>query len=146
MRYPSGAANLFAWFLQVLLAIQFFIHGWIFVSPPASLVAAMQASGLSPGFRQFLGVAEILASIGLVLPALTRVLPLLTPLAALGLTIVMVSATVWHIIRGEWWSVMGTVNLLVLVVLAAYLRWKAVPIHPLASSSPTHTGDAHALR
>lgn len=128
MRHANGFAHLFAWVLQVLLSIQYAIHGWIFLSPPPSLVAAMQASGLSPGFRQFLGVAEILAAIGLVLPALTRILPWLTPLAALGLTIVMVSATAWHTVRGEWWSVMGTVNLLVLVALAGYLRWRLVPI------------------
>jgi uncharacterized membrane protein YphA (DoxX/SURF4 family) len=130
--------NLFAWLLQIMLAVQYAIHGWIFVSPPAALVQAMQASGLSLGFRQFLGVAEILAAIGLVLPALTRILPRLTPLAAAGLTIVMVSATVYHVVRGEWWSVMGTVNLLVLVALVGYLRWKLVPIHSRTRTATLH--------
>lgn len=71
---------------------------------------------------------RILASIGLVLPGLTRILPWLTPLAASGLMVVMVSATFVHISRGEWPSAISTVNLLMLVTLIAYLRWKVVPI------------------
>jgi uncharacterized membrane protein YphA (DoxX/SURF4 family) len=73
------------------------MHGWIFISPPAAMAEAMAGLGLNPGFRQFVGLAEVLASIGLVLPRLTRILSWLTPLAALGLTIVMANAAVFHI-------------------------------------------------
>ena len=120
--------NALIWFVQVMLAFQYLFHGWIFVSPPAAMVAAIEGSGFKPAFRQFIGIAEILASIGLVLPGLTRILPWLTPLAASGLMVVMVSATFVHISRGEWPSAISTVNLLMLVTLIAYLRWKVVPI------------------
>jgi uncharacterized membrane protein YphA (DoxX/SURF4 family) len=118
----------FAWVFQLILAVQFLAHGWLFVRPPAALVPVMESAGLGSGFRQFLGVAEILASAGLVLPAATRVLPWLTPLTTAGLTIVMVGATVYHMVRGEWWSVMGAVEVLALVTITGYLRWKIVPI------------------
>ncbi|MGH2372248.1 MAG: DoxX family protein [bacterium] len=124
--------NALLWFIQVFLAIQFLIHGWIFISPPAVMAEAMAGMGLSPGFRQFIGFAEVLASIGLVLPGLTRILPWLTPLAALGLVIVMASATIFHISRNEVPSASSTANLLVLVAVTAYLRWKVVPIRSRA--------------
>lgn len=126
----SGTAglNAFLWLIQVFLAVQYLFHGWIFISPPAAMAEAIAGSGLNPGFRQFIGFAEVLAAIGLILPALTRILPWLTPLAAFGLTIVMVSATIFHISRNEMPSAISTANLLVLVALTAYLRWKVVPI------------------
>lgn len=124
----ASGLNAFAWFMQVFLAIQYLIHGWLFFSPPAAWAEAIAASGLNPGFRQFIGIAEILASIGLVLPGLTRILAWLTPLAALGLTIVMASATVYHFGRGEVPSAISAVNLLMLAAVTAYLRWNVVPI------------------
>jgi uncharacterized membrane protein YphA (DoxX/SURF4 family) len=75
------------WILQVLLAIQFLWHGWLFVAPPAELVEMMNAQ-FAPGLRIFIGVAELLAAVGLILPGVTRILPWLTPLAAAGLMLV----------------------------------------------------------
>ena len=124
--------NAFVWFMQVFLAIQYLLHGWLFASPPAAWAEAIAASGLNPGFRQFIGISEVLASIGLVLPGLTRILPWLTPLAALGLTVVMASATIFHIGRNEIPNAISGANLLVLVALTAYLRWKVVPVRSRA--------------
>lgn len=131
----AGAAGLNAlvWFIQVFLAIQYLVHGWIFISPPAVMAEAIAMSGLNPGFRQLIGIAEVLASIGLVLPGLTRFLPWLTPLAALGLTIVMASATIYHIGRNEVPNAISAANLLMLVAVTAYLRWKVVPIRSRAA-------------
>jgi uncharacterized membrane protein YphA (DoxX/SURF4 family) len=125
--------NIFAWVFQVVLAVQYLFHGWLFVSPPPAMAGPMASMGISAAFRQFIGVAEILASVGLVLPAVTRILPWLTPLAALGLTIVMISATIFHITRNEMPSAIGAVNLLLLVAVTAYLRWKVVPIRAKAA-------------
>jgi len=125
--------NALLWFIQVFLAVQYLFHGWIFVSPPAVMAEAMAGMGLNPAFRQFIGIAEILAAIGLVLPALTRIQPWLTPLAALGLTVVMISATIFHIGRNEVPNAISGANLLVLVALTAYLRWKVVPLRGRAA-------------
>jgi hypothetical protein len=65
--------NLVLWVMQVLLAVAFFAHGWLFLTPPAALVE--QTNALLPrGFQHFVGVAEVLAAVGLTLPGLTRIL------------------------------------------------------------------------
>jgi putative oxidoreductase len=121
--------NIVLWILQVLLALQFVFHGWIFVAPPAEMVEIMNAE-FAPWLRIFIGVAELLAAAGLILPSLTRIQPWLTPLAAAGLMIVMGSATIFHLTRGEIWNAIYTAVLFGLVTFVAYMRWKVKPIPP----------------
>lgn len=123
--------NISLWVLQFLLAAAFFAHGWLFLSPPAALLEQMNAS-INPAFRIFIGVAEVLAAIGLTLPGITHIRPSLVPSAAAGLAIVMISATVFHIARGEISSAVVTTILLALTVFVAYTRWKVLPIRPRA--------------
>ena len=124
--------NVALWVLQGLLAAAFLLHGWLLLSPPANMVEQMNAS-ISPAFRIFLGVAEVLAAIGLTLPGITRIRPRLVPLAAAGLMIVMVGATVLHLKRGEYSSAATTAVLLVALTFVAYMRWKVKPISPRAA-------------
>ena len=119
--------NIALWILQVLLAAAFFAHGMLFLTPPAELVEQMNAS-LPRWFQLFLGAAEILAAVGLTLPGLTRILPWLVTWAAGGIMIVMVSATVFHIARGEISSAAITLVLLVMATFVAYMRSRVVPI------------------
>ncbi len=72
--------------------------------------------------------AELLAAAGLILPGITRILPSLTALAAAGLMIVMSSATVLHVVRGERASAVAAAVLFALVTIVAYTRWKVQPI------------------
>ena len=121
--------NVLLWVLQILLAVAFFAHGWLFLFPPANMVAMMNAT-LRPEFRLFIGVAEVLAAVGLTLPGITRTLPWLVSLAAAGLMIVMIGATILHIMRNEVSSAITTAVLLVLVTFVAYMRWQVKPILP----------------
>jgi uncharacterized membrane protein YphA (DoxX/SURF4 family) len=121
--------NIVLWILQGLLAVMYLWHGWLFVAPPPEM-AEMMNSFISPGFRTFIGVAELLAAAGLILPSLTRILPWLTPLAAAGLMIVMGSAAVLHFSRGEIGSAISAIVLFGLVTFVAYMRWKVKPILP----------------
>ena len=123
----SRVLNIAFWTLQVLLAAAYLAHGWMMVSPPAELLALMNEQ-LGEGLRLFIGVAELLAVAGLILPGLTRILPSLTSLAAAGLMIVMSSATILHVVRGESGSAVSAAVLFVLVTIVAYARWKLVPI------------------
>ncbi len=118
--------NIALWILQVLLAAVYLLHGGFMIAPPAEMVAMMNAQ-LGPGFRIFIGVAEVLAAFGLILPGVTRILPGLTALAAAGLMIVMSSATTLHLFRGERESALSTAILLVFVTVVAYMRWKVKP-------------------
>jgi putative oxidoreductase len=117
------------WILQVLLAAAFFAHGLLLLFPPAAIVDQMNAS-LPRWFQLFIGVSELMAAVGLTLPGLTRIQPWLVPFSAAGLMIVMVSATVFHLARGEVSSAATTAVLLVLATFVAYMRWQVVPIRP----------------
>ncbi len=125
--------NIVLWILQVLLALAFFAHGWMVLVPPAHLIEQMNATMSTP-FRIFLGVAEVLAAIGLILPGATRILPWLVTWAAGGLMFVMVSATIFHIARGEISGAVTTAVLLALLTFVAYMRAKVLPILPRASA------------
>jgi uncharacterized membrane protein YphA (DoxX/SURF4 family) len=120
------------WILQFLLAAAFLAHGWLLLAPPASLIEPMNAS-MATWFRIFLGIAEVLAAVGLTLPGLTRIQPWLVPCAAAGIMIVMISATIFHLARGELSSAVVTLILLVLATFVAYLRWKVMPIRRTVS-------------
>ena len=121
--------NVLLWVLQVLLALAFFAHGWLFLFPPASMVDQMNAS-LPRWFQLFLGVAEVLAAVGLTLPGFTRIQPWLVSCAAAGIMIVMISATIYHAARGEVSSAITTAILLVVATFVAYMRWRVAPIQP----------------
>jgi uncharacterized membrane protein YphA (DoxX/SURF4 family) len=126
-RTSIRVANSALWALQLLMAALFFWHGQFSVFPPADMVAMINAN-IGEGLRVFIGVAEILAAIGLILPGLTRILPGLTALAAAGLMIVMSSATVFHLFRGETASAIAALVIFLLVTVVAYTRWKVLPI------------------
>src|SRR5260221_2234238 len=64
--------NILLWVLQVLLALAFFAHGCLMLFPPASIVDQMNAS-LPRWFQLFIGVAEVLAAVGLTLPGVARI-------------------------------------------------------------------------
>ena len=124
--------NIVLWVLQVLLAVAFFAHGWLFLSPPPEIAVQMNAS-LPRWFQLFLGVAEVLAAVGLILPGLTRIMPWLVTWAAVGIMIVMVSATAYHLMRGEMSSAAITLLLLAMATFVAYMRHRVLPIAAPAS-------------
>ena len=119
--------NIVLWILQVLLAAAFLAHGWLFLSPPPEIAALMNAS-LPRWFQLFLGVAEVLAAVGLTLPGLTRILPSLVTWAAGGIMIVTGSATAYHLMRGEMSSAVITLVLLAMATFVAYMRHRVLPI------------------
>ena len=123
--------NIVLWALQLLLAAAFFAHGLLFLTPPADIAVQMNAS-MPRWFQLSLGVAEILAAIGLILPGLTRILPWLVTWAAVGIMVVMVCATIFHLARSEWSSALITLLLLAMATYLAYMRARVVPIRSRA--------------
>ena len=119
--------NIVLWILQVLLAAAFLAHGLLLLFPPPAIAALMNAS-LPRWFQLFLGIAEILAAVGLIVPGLTRILPWLVTWAAGGIIIVMVSATIYHVVRGEISSAAITLLLLAMAAFVAYMRHRVMPI------------------
>jgi len=109
------------WIVQGLLALIFLFSGGMkLVMPLAVLTEQMPLPGL---FGRFIGTAEVLGAIGLILPGLLRIRPGLTPLAAAGLVIIMIGATVITLASGE--VVLALIPLVVglLAAFVAYGRW-----------------------
>ena len=86
----SRKASILLWTIQVLLAALFLFAGGMKLVTP---IAAMTQQVALPGaFLRFIGLAEVLGALGLILPGLLRIRPVLTPLAAAGLVIIMTGA------------------------------------------------------
>ena len=99
--------------------------------PPPEIAAQMNAN-LPRWFTLFLGVAEVAAGIGLVVPGVTRIKPVFMLAAALGVVIVLVAATIYHVMRSEMSSAGITAVLLVMASVVAHGRLRLAPIRPKA--------------
>jgi hypothetical protein len=123
------------WLFQVLLAVAFLAHGVMLLFPPQSIAGLLLAS-FPRWFWVFLGVAEVAAAIGLTVPGITGIQPRLVPLAAGGIVVIMVGATIFHLQRGEISSAVTTIVLLVMATVVAYMRWNVLPIPSRAGAQP----------
>jgi uncharacterized membrane protein YphA (DoxX/SURF4 family) len=93
--------NTVLWIIQALLAALFVFAGGAKLIMPIEEMTAQMPIALPGWFLRFTGVAELLGGIGLVLPWLTRIKPNLTSLAAAGLVIIMIGATVVTLMTGQ---------------------------------------------
>lgn len=96
--------NITLWIVTALLALLFLAAGTMkIVQPKAKLAATGQgwAEDFSDGTVKGIGSLEVLAALGLVLPALLNIATVLVPLAAAGLFILMAGAAITHARRGE---------------------------------------------
>lgn len=120
--------NIALWVVQVLLAgLYGFAGGSKWVLPPEFLTAQ---SPLPLWFVRFIGVCELLGAIGLILPALLRIRPGLTPLAAAGLVIIMLGATVITALTMDVAQAIFPLAAGLLAAFVAYGRWRLAPIRP----------------
>jgi uncharacterized membrane protein YphA (DoxX/SURF4 family) len=119
------------WTVQVLLALLFlFAGGTKLVLPIEAMAQQAQATGQTPLpglFLRFIGVVELLGGLGLLLPGLLRIRPGLTPLAAGGLVIVMIGATVLTLMSASPASALIPLAVGLLAAFVAYGRWRLVP-------------------
>ncbi len=126
------AWNITLWGAQVLLAVAFGMAGFMKTTLPiADLAEKMVWPGaLPPALVRFIGVSELAAALGLILPAATRIKPVLTPLAGVGLVIVMVLASIFHAMRGELGALPMNFAFGALAAFVAWGRFRKAPIAP----------------
>ncbi len=86
------------WIIQGALALLFLFTGGFKLLVPTDVLLAQMALPLPIWFIRFIGVIEVAGALGLILPQLTRIKPGLTPLAACGLALEMVGATIVTVI------------------------------------------------
>jgi len=109
------------WVVQGLLALLFlFAGGMKLVLPLEALQDPVALPGL---FVRCIGVAEVLGALGLILPGLLRMRPGLTPLAAAGLVIIMIGATVVTVAGGQRAPALIPAVVGLLAAFVAYGRW-----------------------
>lgn len=126
---PSKALHIALWVVQVALALAFGMIGVtklttsdaVLIQQPGELV---EKYGV--GLIRFIGIAEVLGALGLILPAALRTLPVLTPLAAIGLAIIMSLATALHASKGE--PIVTQVAFLLLTLFVVWGRGSKAPI------------------
>ncbi|MFN2530114.1 MAG: DoxX family protein [Pyrinomonadaceae bacterium] len=118
---PKRTTNYILWIIQVLLALVFLFTGIIkLVLPIQSLQGPVHLPAI---FLRFLGVAEVLGGLGLVLPGLFHIQERLTPLAGLGLVIIMIGATVITVMSMGVPPAILPAIAGILSALVAYSRW-----------------------
>ena len=121
--------NILLWILQIILGLYFAFVGIMHFIVPPGLPAQMAWMYDLPTWLHYVsGIAEILGGLGLILPGLFRIQTRLTPLAAGGLALVMVGASIYHILRGE---IANIVMNLVLVALLAFIAYGRLKLKPL---------------
>ncbi|WP_030156438.1 DoxX family protein [Glycomyces sp. NRRL B-16210] len=117
--------NVFLWILQILLAAAFLMAGLLKSTQPKEKLAPKMpwVNDFSPGVVKLVGVTELAAALGLVLPALTGIAVVLTPLAALGLAVIMVLAGIYHFRKGEYSGIVVNAAFLVIALVIAWGRF-----------------------
>jgi hypothetical protein len=118
--------NVVLWIIQVLLALLFLFAGVTkLILPIEEMTKQMAMPGL---FLRFLGVAEVLGALGLILPGLFRVKTWLTPLAAALLTIIVIGATVVTLMIGGGATALIPLMTALLCAFVGYARWRVAPL------------------
>ncbi len=115
------------WIINGLLALLFLVTGaFKLVKSKEGLVGAGMgwAGDFPQWFAKLIGLFEVLGAIGLIVPLATNIAPILTPIAAIGLAIIMVGATVVHARRKE--TPIPTIVLTVLSIVSAVLGFSIV--------------------
>ncbi|MFF2483332.1 DoxX family protein [Paenibacillus sp. NPDC058071] len=114
--------NLTLWILQALLAAMFLMGG------VTKLTAKPKADQpYSSGLQRFIGIAEVLGAVGLILPGALDIAPVLTGIAAIGIAVIMVLAAIFHAKRNENKAIIMNVVLLLIALFVAVGRFVIAP-------------------
>ena len=122
--------NIVLWIIQILLALLFLFAGGTKLVIPYEKLMEMGSPNqvvLPALFIKFIGLVEVLGALGLVLPGLLRIKKGLTPLAAIGLSILMIGAVIITIAGDGIVMAITPIIVLVLCALVAYGRrnWRS---------------------
>ncbi len=117
------------WIASALLALAFIaVGGSKLLASPVDLQHTAQ--GVPVALLKLAGAAEVLGAIGLVVPAATRIMPVLTPIAATGLVLTMVGATITNFAVGGPATAVATIALGAVAALVAWARFGPAAVAP----------------
>jgi len=118
--------NVALWIVAGLLAAAFLASGAVkLVQPKEKMVASGMPAleDFSAGAVKAIGALEVLAAVGLILPAALGIAPVLVPLAAVGVVLLMADATITHLRRHEVQEIVVPLALLAMAALVAWGRF-----------------------
>ena len=117
--------NIVLWIIASVLALAFLGAGLTKILQPKEKLSSTMAwtQDFSQPMIRLIGTLEVLAAIGLILPALLDIAPILVPLAATGLVLLMAGAAITHLRRREPQIMVANVVLLVLAAIVAWGRF-----------------------
>jgi DoxX-like family len=122
--------NIALWIIAGLLAAGSLGSGAMKLARPKEKLAALGmgwAEDFSPGAVKAIGTLEVLAAVGLTLPAALGIAPVLVPLAAVGLVVLMAGAIITHLRRHEARMLASPMAVLALALLVAWGRFGPQP-------------------
>lgn len=119
--------NIALWIVTGLLAAAYFFGGGFKLITPKSRIEAFGASSkwvedFSAGAVKAIGTFEVLGALGLILPAVLDIAPVLVPVAAIGLAVIMLGATITRVRRREYRIMIADLVYLALLVFVAWGR------------------------
>lgn len=110
--------------IQVVFGLLFAAGGLLKLTRPYAKYTQQPGQGWANDFKpehiRLIGVLEVCAAVGLIVPLFLHSLTMLTPLAAVGIALVMSGAMVTHLRRSEYWNMVGNLMWLVPALFVAY--------------------------
>jgi uncharacterized membrane protein YphA (DoxX/SURF4 family) len=117
--------NITVLIIQCILALMFLMAGIMKSTQPKEKLAKSLpwVNDFSLQTVRFIGISELLGAIGIIIPQLTGILPILSPIAAVGLVVIMVLASVHHLPKKEFREVAFNSTLLILAGIVVFYRF-----------------------
>lgn len=118
--------NIVIWIVTIALAGMFIFAGAMKATTPREKLkdrGMAYVEDFSDNTVRAIGVVEVLAGIGLILPAITGIGTIFVPLAATGLVLTMIGAIITHVRRGENSAIGMNVVIGLLALFVAVMRF-----------------------
>ncbi|GGF91845.1 hypothetical protein GCM10010912_41030 [Paenibacillus albidus] len=115
--------NIALWIVQGILGLGFIYSGWMkaFQYEKAK-VSWPWAGEVSRGLVAFIGIAELVGVLGIIVPQMANIAPVLTPIAAIGLAVIVLFGAAFHMMRKEYKQIGVNIVFFVLAVIVAVGR------------------------
>ncbi len=126
--------NLILWAAQGVLAFMMLLPGFLKLSNSNEELIKKGngrmdwAEDISATNMKLIGIVELMAAFGLILPQLLNILPILTPIAAIGVILTMLGALSLHLKRGDGAAaIIPNIVILLIAAFVAYGRLVLIP-------------------
>lgn len=122
----SKFLNITLWITQGLLAASLIWAASMKLFQPIEKLALMWpwAGQVSESFVKFTGIIDLLGGIGIIAPMLFKIKPRLTVIVAWAIVLLMICASVFHILRDEASLIGANIAFAMMAVFVAWGRAK----------------------